>query len=204
MNLTSIPYPGHIATARAKEKIYSKMSRSHYLRTVPSNFSLWIKLILFFLAFSVDLLETNLPFSRAQETLVTEKGLGTVHTQNGATIFVEIADSPDKRTEGLMFRPSMAPDRGMLFLFPESGDHTFWMKNTLISLDIFWLDESGAILHIEQNVPICTRKDDGCLRYRGPSQSLQVLELNAGMAKKLGLAVGSQLKIDLPPMSFPY
>jgi uncharacterized membrane protein (UPF0127 family) len=92
----------------------------------------------------------------------------------------------------------------MLFLFPERGDQTFWMKNTLISLDIFWLDESGTILHLEPNVPICTRQDDGCPRYQAPHKSLQVLELNAGMAKKLDLAVGNQLKIDLPPMSFPY
>jgi len=98
----------------------------------------------------------------------------------------------------------MAPDRGMLFLFPEQGDHAFWMKNTLISLDMFWLDESGTIIHLESNVPICTRKDDGCPRYQAPSKSLQVLELNAGMAKSLDLAVGSQLKIDLPPMSLPY
>ena len=132
------------------------------------------------------------------------KGLGTILTPNGETILVEIADSPDARMKGLMFRPSMAPDRGMLFQFPERGDHTFWMKNTLISLDIFWLDEAGTILHIETNVPICTRKDDSCPRVRAGYQSIQVLELNAGMAKKLDLAVGKQLTIDLPPMSFPY
>ena len=140
----------------------------------------------------------------AQVHSLEGKGLGTIRTPNGKTIFVEIADSPDKRMKGLMFRQSMAPDRGMLFQFPERGDHTFWMRNTLISLDIFWLDESGNILHIETDVPICTRKDDSCPRVRAGSQSIQVLELNAGMAKKLKLAVGKQLKIDLPPMSFPY
>ena len=132
------------------------------------------------------------------------KGLGTIVTPNGDTIFVEIADSPDTRSHGLMFRPSMAPDRGMLFVFPEKGDHAFWMKNTLISLDMLWLDESGTIIHLEPNVPICTRKDDSCPRYQSPYKSLQVLELNAGMAKKLRLSLGGQLKIDLPPMSFPY
>lgn len=139
-----------------------------------------------------------------QSVLPSGNGLGTIGTPKGTTIFVEIADSPDKRAQGLMFRSSMAPDRGMLFLFPEQGDQTFWMKNTLISLDIFWLDESGTILHLEPNVPICTRQDDGCPRYQAPHKSLQVLELNAGMAEKLDLAVGNQLKIDLPPMSFPY
>ncbi len=138
------------------------------------------------------------------QLVLPSNGLGTIGTPNGAKIFVEIADSPDKRSQGLMFRSSMAPDRGMLFLFPERGKQTFWMKNTLISLDIFWLDESGTILHLEPNVPICTRQDDGCPRYQTPHKSLQVLELNAGMAEKLDLEVGNQLKIDLPPMSFPY
>ncbi len=150
--------------------------------------------------------EMTLPHQipQAQASALPVKGLGTISTPTGTTIYVEIADSPDTRAKGLMFRPSMAPDRGMLFLFPESGDHAFWMKNTLISLDMFWLDESGTILHLEENVPICTRKDDGCPRYQSPHKSLQILELNAGMAKKLGLAVGHQLTIDLPPMSFPY
>lgn len=140
----------------------------------------------------------------AQPVSLSGKGLGTISTPAGTTIFVEIADSPDTRAQGLMFRPSMAPDRGMLFLFPELGDHAFWMKNTLISLDMIWLDQSGTILHLESNVPVCTRKDDGCPRYQSPHKSLQILELNAGMANKLDLAVGSQLMIDLPPMSFPY
>ena len=143
-------------------------------------------------------------FSYAQAVFLSDKGLGTITTPAGTTIFVEIADSPDSRAKGLMFRPSMAADRGMFFLFPEPGDHAFWMKNTLISLDMFWLDESGTILHLESDVPVCTRKDDGCPRYQSPHKSLQILELNAGMAKKFDLAVGSQLTINLPPMSFPY
>ena len=143
-------------------------------------------------------------FAHGQIFQLTGKGLGTITTPSGTTIFTEIADSPDTRAQGLMFRSSMAPDRGMLFLFPESGDHAFWMKNTMISLDIFWLDESGTIIHLEPNVPICTRKDDGCPRYQSPHKSFQVLELNAGMAKQFKLTVGSRLKIDLPPMSFPY
>jgi len=134
----------------------------------------------------------------------SKNGLGTIVTPNGTTIFVEIADSPDKRVQGLMLRPSMAPDRGMLFLFAGLGDQVFWMKNTLISLDILWLNESGSIIHLEAHVPICTRKDDGCPKYRSPYKSLQVLELNSGMAEKLDLSVGQRLKIDLPPMSFPY
>ena len=161
-------------------------------------------LILFFIGLSALWIGSTSPLIYGQGASTTGKGLGTISTPNGTTLFVEIADSPDKRAQGLMFRPSMAPDRGMLFQFPEKGDHTFWMKNTLISLDMLWLDESGTVLHLEANVPTCSRKDDGCPRYQAPAKSLQVLELNAGMAKKLNLTTGSQLTIDLPPMSFPY
>ena len=172
--------------------------------TVVNNITRYIGFMVLALGHTFGGIWSILPISHAQSVSLSEKGLGTISTPKGATIFVEIADSPDKRGKGLMFRPSMAPDRGMLFLFPELGDHTFWMKNTLISLDILWLDESGTIVHLEPNVPICTRKDDACPRYQSPHKSLQVLELNAGMAEKLDVAVGNQLKVDLPPMSFPY
>lgn len=168
-----------------------------------TNFTQWIGIILLPLLLH-GVVEPAPHLAHGQGISQFGKGLGTIKTPNGTTLFVEIADSPDTRAQGLMFRPSMAPDRGMLFLFPERGDHAFWMKNTLISLDIFWLDQTGTIIHLEPNVPICTRKDDGCPRYKAPSKSLQVLELNAGMAKNMELVAGSHLKIDLPPMSFPY
>ncbi len=156
------------------------------------------------MGFIVGALPLTFQIVNGQSISPSGNGLGTIVTPNGSTIFVEIADSPDKRAKGLMFRGSMAPDRGMLFLFPEPGDHNFWMKNTLIPLDMLWLDESGTIVYLEPHVPICTRKDDGCPRYGAPIKSLQVLELNAGMTEKLDLSIGSQLVIDLPPMSFPY
>lgn len=164
----------------------------------------WISFIVLTLGLALGGVWSAFQLAQGQVGSLAGKGLGTISTPKGTTIFAEIADSPNTRSQGLMFRPSMAPDRGMLFLFPEQGHPTFWMKNTLISLDIFWLDESGTILHLEPNVPICTRKDDGCPRYRSPHKARQVLELNAGMAEQLELSVGKQLTIDLPPMSFPY
>ncbi len=169
-----------------------------------TNFTRWVGFILLSFILVFGGIGPEPPLIHGQGIPLLGKGLGTISTPNGTIIYVEIADSPDTRAQGLMFRPSMAPDRGMLFLFPEWGLHTFWMKNTLISLDMFWLDQSGTILHLEPNVPICTRQDNSCPKYRSPQKSLQVLELNAGMAEKLHLEVGSQLKIDLPPMSFPY
>jgi len=128
-------------------------------------------------------------------------GLATVSTPDGLMIYCEIADTPAKRSQGLMFRTRMAPDRGMLFTFPEfqePGYWTFWMKNTKMPLDILWLDQDGTIVHIERYVPICTRTDNLCPRYRPKTAAVQVLELGAGQAATLNLSVGTQLTIELP------
>jgi|GEM_PF-901082 len=172
--------------------------------TSSKTLATWICFIALPLGLTLSAILPHTQLSHGQGIGIGGNGLGTILTPKETTIFAEIVDSPDKRSKGLMFRQSMASDRGMLFLFPEAGNFSFWMKNTLIPLDILWLDESGTILHLESNVPICTRKDDECQKYQSPHKSSQVLELNAGMAEKLGLAVGSQLKVDLPPMSFPY
>lgn len=128
-------------------------------------------------------------------------GLATVSTPDGVTIYCEMADTPAKRSKGLMFRTRMAPDRGMLFTFPEfqePGYWTFWMKNTKMPLDILWLDRAGTIVHLERYVPICTRTDNLCPRYRPKSPAIQVLELGAGQAAALKLTVGTTLTIELP------
>ena len=123
--------------------------------------------------------------------------LTKITTPAGISLFVEIADTVDKRAQGLMFRKSLAADRGMLFIFPEMGNYTFWMKNTLIPLDILWMDESGNILHVESHVPICTKKDDSCPRYYSHRESMYVLELPSGRAKELALTPGTRLSLGI-------
>jgi uncharacterized membrane protein (UPF0127 family) len=131
-------------------------------------------------------------------------GLARIFTPKGSIIFAEIASNPTTRAKGLMDRLSMAPDGGMLFQFPELGYWTFWMKNTKIPLDILWLDKIGTIIHLESDVPICTRTDDHCPRYYSHKKSWQVLELNAGMAEKLELIPGNRLTITVPQNHIPY
>ena len=128
-------------------------------------------------------------------------GLATVSTPDGFTIYCEIADTPAKRSQGLMYRTRMAPDRGMLFTFPEFQEPaywTFWMKNTKMPLDILWLDRDGTIVHLERYVPICTRTDNLCPRYRPKTAAVRVLELRAGQAATLKLAPGTRLTIEMP------
>ncbi len=140
-------------------------------------------------------------FSAPPPPLSGSGGLATISTPDGFTIYCEIADTPAKRSQGLMYRTRMAPDRGMLFTFPEFQEPsywTFWMKNTKMPLDILWLDRDGTIVHLERYVPICTRTDNLCPRYRPKTAAVQVLELRAGQAATLKLTTGTTLTIEMP------
>lgn len=115
---------------------------------------------------------------------------------DGTAIQAELARTPKERAAGLMGRKSLPLNRGMLFVFEQLGLHFFWMKDTLLPLDMAWLDSDKRILHIEEQVPPC--KKDPCPAYGPPMKSLYVLEVNAGVAQRLGLSVGAFLRFDLP------
>lgn len=120
-------------------------------------------------------------------------------TPDGTTILAELADTTEKRARGLMYRESLPKHHGMLFTFPEPQPWTFWMKNTRMPLDIIWIDDQKRIVHIERNVPICTRNDDGCPNYQPNRDALYVLELAGGEADSLHLERGTRLRFDAPP-----
>jgi uncharacterized protein len=116
----------------------------------------------------------------------------------GTIIHAELADTPQTRAEGLMYREHLDPDRGMLFTFSQAQAWVFWMKNTKIPLDLIWMNEKKQIVHMEQRVPICTRTDDSCPQYRPNEETLYVLELAAGRAESLKLQRGSKLQFKVP------
>ncbi|MCA9472262.1 MAG: DUF192 domain-containing protein [Nitrospirales bacterium] len=142
---------------------------------------------------------SSLSASEIEQQPTNNRDFAEIISPNQSVLTVEIADTPAKRSQGLMFRTNMPPDHGMLFVFRELDHWTFWMKNTKIPLDIIWLDQNGHVVHIESNVPVCTRMDEGCPRYHTLKEALYVLELNAGMAKHYGISIASQLTIKLPP-----
>ncbi len=115
---------------------------------------------------------------------------------NGTRILVELADTPQKRAHGLMFRTRLANDTGMLFVFEEAGQWSFWMKNTMVALDILWLGPDKRIVYIEENIPGCSQ--DPCPEYRSNKDALYALELPAGSVKREKLAKGMKLEFDLP------
>lgn len=99
----------------------------------------------------------------------------------------EVADDERKRAIGLMFRESLAPNHGMLFVFREKAGHCFWMRNTLIPLSIAFLDDDGTIVNIEDMAP--RSEDSHC-----PKRPVRfALEMELGWFAKRGLAAGAKL-----------
>ena len=121
-----------------------------------------------------------------QGTALIDTGAGEV------LVHVEIASSGPQRERGLMHRTSLPPDAGMVFRFPETTSGGFWMKDTLVPLDIAFYDASGTILRIMQMKPCAA---DPCpvytpgVRYRG------ALEVNAGSLRRWGVAAGDRIVV---------
>ena len=107
---------------------------------------------------------------------------------------VELAVTPEQRSKGLMYRKSLDEDKGMLFIFENSGKYGFWMKNTLIPLDIIWIDENKTIIYISENTPPC--KQDPCPSYIPNAEAKYVLELNAGISNKTRIKIGDKVFIS--------
>jgi uncharacterized membrane protein (UPF0127 family) len=104
---------------------------------------------------------------------------------------VEIADTVESRQKGLMYRDFLASNEGMLFIFDNEGIYPFWMKNTLIYLDIIWIDENKQVVYIQENALPC--KEENCINYNPDKNALYVLEINAGKVKELGLKEGDNI-----------
>lgn len=101
---------------------------------------------------------------------------------------VELAQLPSELERGLQYRDSMAKDAGMLFIFPQSVEAAFWMKNTLIPLDMIWLGQDKRVIYIEKNAAPCLQAE--CPTYGPKEAALYVLEANAGFADALDIKIG--------------
>lgn len=119
-------------------------------------------------------------------TLVIESG------DSAHTFQIEIADDQEEVRTGLMHRESMDENAGMLFVFSPPRESSMWMKNTLISLDILFMDTDGEVIFIARDmVP-------GSLRSVGPGVPVKgALEINGGLAEKLGIEPGDVVKHEV-------
>ncbi|WP_413199589.1 DUF192 domain-containing protein [Nostoc piscinale] len=111
---------------------------------------------------------------------------------NGTTIELEVAVTPEEQAKGLMNRPALPDNRGMLFKFPSAQPVQFWMKNVPVPLDMVFL-QNGVIKYIQASAPPCA--SEPCATY-GPNVPVDtVIELRAGRAKELKLKIGDNVKI---------
>jgi len=115
---------------------------------------------------------------------------------SGKALTIEVMLKDEDRAMGLMFRPSLPPDRGMLFVFDRPGFHGIWMKNCRFPIDIVWLDEEARVVHLAESVPPC--KEEPCPVYQPLRRAFYVVEMGAGQARREKALVGSKLSFELP------
>lgn len=125
----------------------------------------------------------------------------SIQMASGSTeeFMVAVADTTEERTRGLQFIPYLNSDQGMWFVFGEEDMRTFWMKDTLIPLDILFLNKDMKIVSIVRNAPPCYRVDSAqqnCERYPSLEKAQYVLEINAGTVDRLGTVVGDTIQVE--------
>jgi len=113
---------------------------------------------------------------------------------NGKTVIAETMLRDIDQMRGMMFRDSLAKDRGMLFVHPADGNYAYWMYQCLIPLDIIWMNRDRKIVEISANTPPCPSKSaKECPTFGGHEKARYVLELAGGGAAMYSLKLGDTL-----------
>jgi uncharacterized protein len=105
---------------------------------------------------------------------------------------VDLALTEKERMTGLMFKENLEREKGMLFIFENENDHSFWMKNVLIPLDIIWLDQNKKVIYLAENCQPCL--DPHCPSIKPNGRAKYVLEIKGGISQEIGLSVGERLE----------
>jgi len=131
-------------------------------------------------------------------TLAGAPSDGGLVLAKGQRFLAEVARTDQEKARGLMYRQTLAKDRCMFFIYDRDDYHAIWMKNCLIALDVAWLDKTGVIVEIAEQVPPCSpMRGNDCPNYGGTVESRYFVEFSAGTIKRLGLKKGERLGWDL-------
>lgn len=140
------------------------------------------------------------PLDTSELTVEFETGTALLISEEGDTVplDVEIAESPQQRALGLMHRSSLAPDAGMVFLFPEEqpAEEVFWMYNTLIPLSIAFVDQQGRIGSIRHMEPCTSPFPQYCANYAAGVPFTSALEVNQGFFEQNNFGVGDRVVLQ--------
>jgi uncharacterized membrane protein (UPF0127 family) len=122
-------------------------------------------------------------------------GLGDVREAliEGQVFQLEVVRTPEERARGLMDRTSLPRDSAMLFVYEQEQELRFWMKNTLIPLDILFLDARGVVVNVHTMHPQPGATDDDLQRYPSAAPAQYAIEMNAGLAAEHGFGPGDQV-----------
>jgi hypothetical protein len=117
---------------------------------------------------------------------------------DGYKVAAELALTPEEQAKGLMFRDTLPPGRGMLFVFSEHAPRSFWMKNTFVDLDMVFIDDRLKVVKVFHRVPRSRPGQAEPEIARASSPAALVLELPAGAARAHGVKPGVRLKVAFP------
>jgi len=137
---------------------------------------------------SLSLLFYLYPHNSCANNIISIK----IHAHTPKIIHAEVADSQPELEKGLMFRTNLPENSGMLFVFPKAQIIKMWMKNTLIPLDMVFINDEKIIVHIANNA-----KPESLEVISSEIAAKYVLELNAGYANSNGLKTGDKVDINL-------
>ncbi len=140
-------------------------------------------------AFVVICVDSNKPLALAKFQLPDSGCL---------TIICEIAESSEDRTKGLAEREELAEDRGMIFVYGSPGNRSFWMKNTLIPLDIIFIAADGTVINVEETDVALGRSDNKLRSYHSAGPAKWVVEINKGICAQYGIGRGTHVIIEFP------
>lgn len=131
-----------------------------------------------------------------RDSNIIREGQVIFKTRSGTvSLDVEVADQPQEITTGLMFREYLGQDEGMLFIFSSDAPRSFWMKNTLIPLDMIFINSSLDIVHIVEDAEPC--KTPSCPTYSSVLPAMYVVEANSGFAREHDIEPGQKISPNI-------
>ncbi|WP_266080111.1 DUF192 domain-containing protein [Haladaptatus caseinilyticus] len=136
--------------------------------------------------------------SNSSATTNTDGNISAAFVANdGRTnVTLEVANSDGERTRGLMYRESLPQNHGMVFVFESAQPQSFWMKNTVIPLDIIFIAPNGTVINVEHADPQPDANELDLRSYRSDAPAKYVVEMRQGFANRTGIEPGTKFKFD--------